>query len=138
MAGSSSTSSKRANRPPLRRERQDPYRGGAAAFLALVLERSAVLGEGRAGHGHAQAGPLLAGGEERRAQPVEDLAGHAAAGIANLDLRRAAALRQANFDAAAAAGGIERVGDQVEDGLTQPARIGLDLRFSRAPQLDAG
>src|SRR5438105_2261309 len=137
MAGSSSTRRRRANGPPLlHRKRADHHR--AAALLALILERAAVLPEGGAGHRHAQAGPLLAGGEEGRAHPLQHLARHAAARVAHFHLRHAAALDDLDHHVAAAPGGIERVGDQVEERFAQPAHIRLDCRLAGAPQRNSG
>src|SRR6266853_4813885 len=101
MAGSSSTSSRRANEPPFRVQRQRAGGDRSAAFFAVVLERAAVLGEGRARHRHAESGALLAGGEERRAHPLQHIARHAAAGIANFNPRVTVAPDDAYLDTAA-------------------------------------
>ena len=75
-----------------------------------------MLREGRPCHRHAEAGALLAGGEERRPHALEHLGWHAAAGVAHFDPRMSDALDDAYLDAAAARRQRAEVKDKLKIG----------------------
>src|SRR5438445_7398172 len=136
-AGSSSTSSTRAIVAPLDAlHRQGADGRGPATRLAGVLERAAVLRERGARHHHAQAGALLAGGEEGRSQANEHLRRHPAAIVAHRDPCRALDLGNLDVDLAAVRARLDGVADQVEEGVLEPPWTGLDHGIA-APAPDA-
>src|SRR4051812_12544492 len=129
--GSSSTTSTRAIAAPLRlRFGQHDVCGRALAGLALVVERAAVLRDGRAHQRDAQAIAVIAGSEEGRADALRRLARHAGPGVADDDARVPVALGDVDVDAAAAGRSFDRIGDQVVHRLAQPPRIAVDARLA--------
>src|SRR5262245_10986560 len=133
---SSSTTSTRTSRasalgrgavPAPPREAHDTRRALPLLATDLEIAPRGLYQPSREKETQARAAGL--GGEERVAELARDFGRHAASGIADRELERAAALRALELDASALRHGFERVQDQVEEHLLQRLGIERDRRF---------